>query len=119
MPTVEGRPLITEITRAGKADHSADHGGHGASAAGRRGDAGEETAAGTAPPVQCERSGHAARGGGCRPVPAAAAASAGGRAPFTRVGRAGQKERCNDVPAMHLASVPFGTLGLFLRTNYC
>ena len=25
-----------------------------------------------------------------------------GRAPFTRVGRAGQKERCNDGPTMHL-----------------
>ena len=36
------------------------------------------------------------------PVPATTAVSAAGRAPFIRVERAGQKERCNDGPTMHL-----------------
>ena len=46
------------------------------------------------------------------------AASAAGGAPFTRVGREGQNERCNDVPRMHLEFVLVGTLGHFILPNY-
>ena len=41
--------------------HGTGHCGHGAGSAGRRGDACEGTAAGTAPQVPCKRSGHAGR----------------------------------------------------------
>ena len=85
------KPEVNEKTRADRAEKARKR-----TAPARRADVGTpETAAGTEPPVPCERSCHAAgltRGGGCRALPATAAASAAGEGSFHQ-GWAGETKR--------------------------
>ena len=112
----------------GHGDHGADNSGHGATAVTapdtadaapvRRDNVGawEETAAGTAPPVPCQRSGHAeglARGGGCWPVPATAEASAaGGGLLSPGLGGRDKKSDATTNQRCTVSSDLVGTLGL-------
>ena len=105
------KPEVNEKTRADRAEKARKR-----TAPARRADVGTpETAAGTEPPVPCERSCHAAgltRGGGCRALPATAAASAAGVGSFHQGWAGGTKRamqrRINDAPSVLISLERWG-----------